>query len=96
MQLSDDVRELTRGLAIGTRDDRTRIRAALSEFFEVQGYTAEIGSFNKGILMLFAAPAEHALLRYDMGALRAHLEQSGLSGLVRDVKVRAKPVGVAA
>lgn len=96
MQLTDDVRELTRGLSIGTRDDRNRIRAALSEFFTAQGYTAELGSFNKGILLVFAAPAEHALLRYDMGALRAHLDQRGLSDLVRDVKVRAKPVGVAA
>lgn len=90
MTLEADFRSIVGGLNLGSRQDRVRIRGALQEFFSEQGYTAELGSFQNGVLLLKAAPAERALLRYDMPALRAHLDQSGLGDVVRDVRVHTK------
>lgn len=92
MKLDPGLSNLARGLNIGTREERARILGALQEFFDSRGYRAEFGSFQGGVLLLFAAPAEHALLRYDHDALRAHLHHRGLSGLVTDVKVRTKAI----
>lgn len=92
MQLQQDVEDLTRHLNLGSRGDRRRIQEALTSFFSTRGYTAEFGSFRSGVLLLLAAPAEHALLRYDRPALERHLQEQGLSDLVREVKVRTKTI----
>lgn len=90
------MRQLARGLGIGAPEDRARIRNALELFYTAQGYQAEFGSFSKGRLLLLASPAEHALLRYDIGKLRRHLVTCGLADLVSDVKIRTKPIGAPA
>lgn len=88
--LKSDVTKLVTSLGLGSRDDRARIRRAVDEFCRTQGYTADLGSFRNGVLTLHAAPAEHALLRYDLDRLRSHLERRGLATVVRDVKVRTR------
>lgn len=88
--LKSDVTHLVTRLGLGTRDDRAQIREAVDEFCNAQGYTADLGSFRNGVLTLHAAPAEHALLRYDLARLRRHLKERGLGPVVRDVKVRTR------
>lgn len=90
MQLDAELLDIARNLNVGSRYERNQIRQALDEFFASRGYTAEMGSYNNGVLLLLAAPAEHALLRYDQAALRQHFDERGLSHLVTEVKTRTK------
>ena len=92
MSFEADVQELLGGIRIGTRDQRNRLRACLNQFFTSMGYTAELGSFNNGTLLIHAAPAEHALLRYDVNNLRQYLSSEGFDSLVEDIKIRTKPI----
>ena len=95
MRLDAELLNIAQNLNVGSRQERNQIRQALEEFFSSRGYTAEMGSYNNGVLLLLAAPAEHALLRYDQGALRQHLDDRGLSHLVSEVKTRTKALRAA-
>lgn len=92
MSFESDVQELLGGIRIGTREQRSHLRTTMDQFFAAKGYRAELGSYNNGVLLIHASPAEHALLRYDLPALRQHLTDHGLDDMVDDVKVRTRTI----
>lgn len=76
--------------ALGRPEERQRIRDALESFSRIQGYSVVMESFKDGSLTVALAPAERALLRYDMPRLYNHLERCGLRPVVRVVVVRTR------
>lgn len=76
---------LSEALDSGRKD----VEEVVYSFFRARGYMPSVYSLHDGHLVLEAAPAERALMRYDLPLFRTHLLKSSVASRVKSVSVRA-------